>query len=189
MLKWLLAVLVLWTFQAMAAKSDASTPLAYAGTYAIRFCKETCAPATTYRTGTLVLFDSPLRDAQGRPRRKWLEQGQIDGCLVLEPVHGVRGAGWIHPGAAPRRFVAWSIAAEHSMRFELDRSPDAGYLVKLRRTSTGLAGTGTVWTDLPGSAPLPRQDAIQARRLGDADPMRCPRLNVDADAMENVLSP
>ncbi len=190
MLKWLLPILCLWAFHAAATENDVPTPPVYAGTYAVRICQGSC-PATTYRTGTLVLFDRPLRDTQGHTRGKWLERGRINGCLTLDPVHGAPG-GWVFfPGLAPRRFLVWEVVDNHSARFELDRSPDAGYLVELRLTPSGLDGTGMFWSDVgsPGTPPSPRQDAIQVRRIGDADPARCPRLDVDTDAMKVVLKP
>jgi hypothetical protein len=187
--KWLLPILGLWAFQVIAAKNDVSTPPEYAGAYAVRFCRESCAAAASYRTGTLVLLEQPLRDAQGRTRSKWLERGPINGCLILDPVHGIPDGWAFRPEAAPRRFLAWSAMEDHSMRFELFRTPDAGYVVRLRLTPAGLGGTGMVWMDLPGNASPPGQDAIQAHRIGDADQTRCPRLDVDADAMEDVLIP
>ena len=183
--KWLWPILGFWAFHAIAAENDAPTqPPAYAGTYAVLFCQGSC-PATTYRTGTLVLFDWPLRDAQGHTRGKWLERGRINGCLTLDPVHGAPG-GWVfYRGLAPRRFLVWSVVDGRSARLELDRTVDAGYTVDLRLTSSGLGGTGMFWSSLgpPGTPPSPHPDAIQARRIGDADPAWCPRLDVDADAM------
>ncbi|MFC5524711.1 hypothetical protein ACFPPA_03045 [Rhodanobacter ginsengisoli] len=191
MLKWLLPILGFWAFHATAAENDAPTqPPVYAGTYAVMFCQGSC-PATTYRTGTLVLFDRPLRDAQGQARGKWLERGQINGCLTLDPVHGAPG-GWVfYPGLAPRRFLVWSVVDDRSASFELDRTVDAGYTVELRLTPSGLGGTGMFWSDVgsPGTQTSPRQDAIQVHRIGDADPARCPRLDLDADAMNDVLTP
>lgn len=186
MLKYLLPVLGLWVFQVAAAQSDAPPhPAAYAGTYAIRFCRGSC-PAATYRTGTLILLDQPLRDAQGHVHAKWLEQGHINGCLMLDPVHGTPG-GWVfYPGLAIRRFIAWSVPDKHSMSFELDRTVDAGYTVELRPTPSGLGGTGRFWSASgpPGPPRTPQRDEVRAHRLGDADPARCPRLEGDVDKDE-----
>jgi hypothetical protein len=191
MLKWLLPILGCWAFHATAAQNDAPTLLpVYVGTYKVVFCRRSC-PATTYRTGTLVLLGQPLRDAQGHTRGKWLEQGQINGCLALDPVHGPP-SGWVfNPGLAPKRFLVWSVVDARSARFELDRTVDAGYTVELRLTRSGLGGTGTFWSALgpPGQAPSPWQDAIQVRRIGDADPARCPRLDEGAEAKEDGLRP
>ncbi|MEW5833527.1 MAG: hypothetical protein AB1832_00565 [Pseudomonadota bacterium] len=181
--KWLLPVLGFWMSQALAtqAKAIVHAP-AYAGTYAVRICRGAC-PASTYRTATLVLLGRPLRDAQGHVHGKWLEQGDINGCLMLDPVQGTPG-GWVfYPGLAIRRFIVWTVSNAHSMRFEIDRTVDAGYLVELRPTPSGLAGTGSVWraSVVPGMPPLPPDDEVQARRIGNADPARCPRLEGDVD--------
>ncbi|HEU4669356.1 MAG TPA: hypothetical protein VFR91_01490 [Dyella sp.] len=157
-------------------------PPVYAGTYAVRICHGAC-PASTYRTATLVLLDRPLRDAQGHAHGKWLEQGEINGCLLLDPVRG-RPGGWVfYPGLAPRRFIVWTAAGDRSLRFELDRTVDAGYRVELRPTRSGLAGVGSVWSasEGPDMQPLSPGDEIRARRLGDADPARCPRPGGDVD--------
>jgi len=183
MWKWLVPILGLWVSQALAKEGDTPMPPSgYAGTYAVRICRGTC-PASTYRTATLVLFDRPLRDAHGHVHGKWLEQGNINGCLVLDPVQGKPG-GWVfYPGLAIRRFIVWAVTDGHSMHFELDRTVDAGYLVELRPTPIGLAGTGAVWraSVVPGMPPSP-DDEVQARRLSDADLARCPRLEGDVDS-------
>ena len=181
--KWLLPVLGLWMSQAPAiqAKAIVHAP-AYAGSYAVRICHGAC-PAATYRSATLVLLDRPLRDAQGHVHGKWLEQGNINGCLLLDPVQG-RPGGWVfYPGLAPRRFIVWTVAVSHSLRFELDRTVDAGYRVELRPSRSGLSGVGSVWTASEGPVmqPLSPDDEIRARRIGDADPARCPRLEGDVD--------
>ncbi|MCP1373660.1 hypothetical protein [Dyella lutea] len=172
----------------MAKEVDATMrPPVYAGTYAVRICRGDC-PASTYRAATLVLFDRPLRDAQGRMHGKWLEQGNINGCLILDPVQGTPG-GWVfYPGQATRRFIVWTVPDGHSIRFELDRTVDAGYQVELRHTPSGLAGTGMIWSasDPPGT---PQRDEVRARRLGEADPARCPRLGDDSEAMKDVSWP
>jgi hypothetical protein len=188
MLKWLFPIVGLCAFQAAATERDAHAPPVFAGTYAVLFCDGSC-PANTDRSGTLVLFDRSLRDAQGHARGKWLEQGQINGCLTLDPVHGAPG-GWVfYPGLAPRRFLVWSVIDDRMARFELDRTVDAGYMVDLRLTPSGLGGTGTFWSAVGPPSQSPERDAIQVRRIGDADPGRCPRLDVDTDAMTGVLRP
>lgn len=192
MWKWLVPVLGLWAFQTVAMENDVDThPSVYAGTYAVRFCRGSC-PATTYRTGTLVLFDRPLRDAQGRVRSKWLERGAINGCLTLEPLQGLPSHWVFNPETASRRFLVWSLDPDgRSVSFEFDRSPDAGDMVDLHLTAQGLGGTGGPWggADAEVAGPPPPRDQIQARRFGDADPTRCPRLDVDMDAMKDVLRP
>lgn len=186
MWKRLVPVLGLWAFQAAAVESDAAAhPSVYAGTYAVRFCRGSC-PASTYRTGTLVLFDQPLRDAHGRAHTKWLERGDVNGCLILDAVQGTPG-GWVfYPGLAPRRFIAWSVLDGQSASFELDRTVDAGYHVQLRLTPSGLGGTGMFWSASgpPRTPPSPQRDEVQARRVGDADPARCPRLEAGVDKGE-----
>ncbi|WP_158881965.1 hypothetical protein [Rhodanobacter sp. L36] len=191
MLKWLLLIFCFWTFQAMAAGNNVSTPPpAYAGTYAVLFCQGSCGSAT-YRNGTLVLFDRPLLDEHGHTRSKWLEQGLINGCLALDPLHGPPSAWVFSQEEKPRRFIVWSAVEDHSISFDLDHDVDAGYQVKLRLTPFSSNGTGMFWGDfaLMSKSQPPRQDAIEVRRIGDADPARCPHLDIDADAMDNVFKP
>ena len=83
-----------------------------------------------------------------------------------------------YPGLASRRFIAWSVVDGPAASFELDRTVDAGYQVELRLTPSGLGGTGMFWSASRalGTAPSPQHDEVRARRVGDADPSRCPRL-------------
>ncbi|AND67457.1 hypothetical protein ATSB10_00030 [Dyella thiooxydans] len=191
-MRWIVSIVLVALAPAAAVASGGSSPAAApAGAYAVRFCQGSCSPhaGAVRRTGLLVLFDEPLRDQQGRTRDKWLEPGPINGCLRLDPVQG--GAGWVFaPSAQTRRFVTWSVhAPDGTVRFELDRAPDAGYQVELKPSASGLHGMGETWSVPPGALDARPPDEVDARRIGKADPSRCPRLGVDSDAMHDVSEP
>ncbi len=183
---------------AVASEAPFSAP-APSGAYAVRFCQGPCSlrAGTALRTGILVLLDEPLRDQQGRTRNKWLESGHINGCLRLGPVQGGGRmlkhdtGGWIFaPDAQTRRYVVWSVSStDGTVHFELDRAPDAGYLVELKSSASGLRGFGETWSVPPGALDARRPDEVAARRIGKADPSLCPRLGADNDAMHDVLEP
>ncbi len=171
-------------------------PAVYAGTYAVRFCMGACPTGAgterVGRMGTLVLLAAPLRDAQGRPGYKYLERGPINGCLLLGPWSGPTGYAQFDPNARRRRFLVWALEPdERTMEFEFNRSPDAGNAIDLHLTPSGLGGTGGLWVDegTPDSSrALPRNE-IQARRIGEAESARCPRLGEDSEAMKDVSWP
>ena len=193
--RWM-PVLALVISRAWAAEPyQATHPPAYAGTYAIHFCHGACAGANaTFRTGTLVLFHRPLRDAQGRMRRKWLERGFVNGCLSLDRVRGVATGAGLFPVDIHRIFVVWSLEPDgRTILFELERSPDGGYDVELIQTPVGLAGTSGIWGGAvgasdPASGSLPRE-GVTASLIGEPDPTRCPRLGLDKHAIGGVLTP
>ena len=191
---WML-LLTLLMFQAKAVEPyQATHPPVYAGTYAIRFCHGTCTVANAIlRTGTLVLLDRPLRDAQGHMRHKWLERGFVNACLTLDPVHGVAAEIASFPVNAHRIFVDWSLNPDRrTIHFELERSPDGGYGVDLGLTPAGLGGTSGIWGGAVGAvAPgseAPQRDGVTASRVGEPDLSRCARLGLGQDAM-GVLRP
>lgn len=201
MMRWIVSIVLAALAPAAASASGGTSPApAPAGAYAVRFCRGSCSPhaGAVRRTGVLVLLDEPLRDQQGRTRDKWLEPGPINGCLRLDPVQGgggwlsIRGGtGWVFdPHAQASRFVTWSVRApDGTVRFELDRAPDAGYQVELKPSASGLHGMGETWSVPPGALDARLPDEVDARRIGKADPSRCPRLGVDGDAMHDVSEP
>ena len=174
---------------------QATHPPAYAGTYAIHFCHGACTGANaTFRTGTLVLFYRPLRDAQGRMRRKWLERGFVNGCLSLDRVRGVSAGAGLFPVDLHRIFVVWSLEPDgRTILFELERSPDGGYDVELNLTPKGLGGTSGIWGGAVGASDpasvAPPREGVVASLVSEPDSARCPTLGVDKDAMDAVLKP
>ena len=197
MMRWIVSIVLATMASAAATASEGASPApGPSGVYAVRFCQGSCPPSAgnVLRTGVLVLLDEPLLDKQGRTRDKWLESGHVNGCLRLDPVQGggrmsMRGGGaWVFaPGAAARRFVTWSVrSSDGTVRFELDRAPDAGYMVELKPSASGLHGVGETWSVPPGALDARAPDEIEARRIGRADPSRCPRLGEDSEAMKDV---
>ncbi len=197
MLALALALVVgLVMFRAWAVEPyQATHPPAYAGTYAIHFCHGACTGANaTFRTGTLVLFYRPLRDAQGRMRSKWLERGFVNGCLSLDRVLGnSTGAAWF-PVDINQIFLVWSLDPDgRTIHFELERSPDGGYDVELSLTPVGLGGTSGIWGGAVGASDpasvAPPRDGVTASRISEPDLTRCPNVSVDKDVMDGVLKP
>ncbi len=189
-------LLALVMFRAWAAEPyQATHPPAYAGTYAIHFCHSACTGANaTSRTGTLVLFYRPLRDAQGRMRGKSLERGFINGCLSLDRARGVSPGAALFPVDIHRIFVVWSLEPDgRTILFELERSPDGGYDVELSLTPEGLDGTSGIWGGAVGASDpasvAPPREGVMASLVGEPDPTRCATLGVDKDAMDAVLKP
>ncbi|AND67458.1 hypothetical protein ATSB10_00040 [Dyella thiooxydans] len=171
-------------------------PAVYAGTYAVRFCMGTCPTGAgtegVGRMGTLVLLAAPLRDARGRLGYKYLERGPINGCLLLGPWSGPAGYAQFDPDARRRRFLVWALEPDgRTVEFEFNRSPDAGNAMDLHLTPSGLGGTGGLWVDAgtPDTSRALPGNEIQARRIGEAQPARCPRLGEDSEAMKDVRWP
>ncbi len=170
-------------------------PPVYACTYAIRFCHGACTEANAaFRTGKLVLLERPLRDAQGRMRRKLLERGFVNGCLSLDPVHGVSTEAGFFPVDAHRIFVVWSLDPDRrTIHFELDRSPDGGYGIDLGLTPAGLGGSSDFWGGVEGpfapGSEAPQRDGVTAARVGEPDLSLCARLGVDQDAIGGTFTP
>lgn len=147
----------------------AAQPAAYAGTYALRVCHGPCA-ATPDFTGTLVLFEHPIRNAQGHFFRADLDTQDANGCFVWSKASGGPFS------SDPQGFFSWALY-EGAADLQLVRSPDGGYLVRLNLAPKGLHGTGLVEGGAigpvaPDSAP-PARDEVIAERLGDPDIKWC----------------
>jgi hypothetical protein len=157
---------------------SATHPAVYAGTYAVSICHGSCAgpSARPFRSGTIVLFEQPLLDQQGRTFRDPLRRDLDNACFVLERV-GAPSEGDYVPAQG---FFSWELR-EHAVAIQLERSADGGYGVSLRLTPTGLGGTGALWGGpvgavAPDSPPVP-PDIISAARVGEPDIAKCPPLS------------
>ena len=144
-------------------------PAAYAGAYAIRVCHGSCTAATDF-TGTLVLFEHPIRNAQGRFFRADLDTQYANGCFVWSKASGGPFS------SEPRGFISWALF-EDAAEIELVHSPDGGYFVRLNLAPKGLHGTGmdeggAIGPVVP-DATLPRRDEVIAQRLGEPDIKLC----------------
>ncbi|MEO6925965.1 MAG: hypothetical protein ABI129_04785 [Rhodanobacter sp.] len=163
---------------------SATHPAVYAGTYAVRICHGSCTgpSAIPFRTGTIVLFEQPLLDQQGRTFRDPLRRDPDNACFVLKHV-GTRSAEGDYVPAA-QGFFSWALR-EHTVELELTRSPDGGYGASLHLTPEGLGGTGAIWGGVPPARPMtpdsPRlpPDNLSAIRMGEPDIAKCPPLSDD----------
>lgn len=153
----------------------ASHPDVYAGTYAIRICKGSCARSApaSYVTGVVVLFDKPVRNSLGRAFRAELDREPVNGCFVLKDA-GVTPSSLVE--IAPAGFFSWALfPPENAVLFQLYRSPDGGYEVALKLAARGLSGTERIWGGAVASgAPRIAPDMVIADRLGDPDVKLCP---------------
>ncbi|MFK2877274.1 hypothetical protein [Rhodanobacter hydrolyticus] len=144
----------------------ATHPAAYAGTYVLRVCHGPCI-ATPDFTGTLVLFERPIRNAQGRLFRADLDTQYANGCFVWSKATGGPF------GNEQRGFFSWALL-EGAADLELVRSPDGGYGVRMQLTPKGLRGEAGIWVDPgPAGAGHEARDQLIAERLGEPDIAAC----------------
>ncbi|MEW9623992.1 hypothetical protein [Rhodanobacter geophilus] len=145
----------------------AAHPAAYAGIYVIHVCHGPCTAATPDFKGTLVLFEHPIRNAQGRLFRAELDTQYANGCFVWSNATG-------GPFGNDRRgFFSWALL-DGAADLELVRSPDGGYGVRMQLTPKGLRGEAAAWVD-PGTAGAGHaaQDQLVAERVGEPDIAAC----------------
>lgn len=174
-----IGVLVLAASLGSAAKPYAAThPAVYAGTYAVRICHGSCVGygASAFRTGTMVLFERPLRDRRGHTFHGSLDRDAFNACFVLEHT----GARFDGDTFIPTQgFFSWALW-QHAVALELVRSPDGGYGVTLHFTPDGLGGIGATWGGTVGAvapdSPRVPPDSVSAVRMGEPDITKCPPL-------------
>lgn len=158
---------------------SATHPAVYAGTYAVRICHGPCTgpSASSFRAGTIVLFDEPLQDKNGHTFRSYLDGDPSNACFVLDQIAVQSGVDSFIP---PHGFFSWKLL-QHAVELELVRSPDGGYGVALHLSPKGLAGTGAIWGGAVGAvasdSPLVPPDDISAVRMGEPDIAKCPTLS------------
>jgi len=132
---------------------DASLP----GSYRVSICRGTCADSLRV-SGYLVLATPPA-NFEGA--------GSGPGCFSLQRLRGVNGFAWL----APSGQLYWRTAPDDPLRFELYRSPDAGYGVELHAANGRLRGTGRFWEfGYPEEFPT---DSVIAERIGPPDERLC----------------
>lgn len=157
---------------------SATHPAMYAGTYAVSICHASCAglSASPFRSGTIVLFEQPLLDPQGRTFRDPLGRDPDNACFVLKRTGAPSdGNAFISQG-----FFSWELR-EHAVVIQLERSPDGGYGVSLHLTPAGLGGTSGSWGGAvvavaPDSPRVP-PDIVSAVRMGEPNITKCPPLS------------
>jgi len=146
-----------------------------AGTYDILICHGSCSfdkQTNAITKGRIVLFASKLKQVElqrfDENRFRHLHREAINGCFTLEPAgEPSRGAGTDNIG-----LTSWS-GQGSQYRFSLFHSPDAGYEVSVKRTKTGLAGTGSSWGVGVAAPRFPSKETVIARRTGNADLSKC----------------
>jgi hypothetical protein len=153
----------------------APTPRTLAGTYELAVCRGApCLPsdsATAYASFTVAIYDSLAAAQIDMPRTRY-EVAPATGCFVRGHRRAV--APDSYAGIAIREYFVWKSDSAGSVLFPLFQSPDAGYVVRLRPTAAGLAGTGTSYGfDFGGPPPAYPRDTVVAVRVGPPDRLYC----------------
>ena len=153
----------------------ASTPRELAGTYELAVCRgEQCRPsdsATAYASFTVVIYDSLAAARIDMPRASY-EVAAATGCFVRGHRRNVVPDSYA--GISLREYFVWKSDSGGAVVFPLFRSPDAGYVVRLRSSATGLAGTGRSYgIDFPGPPRVYPRDRVVAVRVGPPDRLYC----------------
>jgi hypothetical protein len=149
--------------------SPSESQASVAGTYSLIFCRDGCGNWDTtraYLTGTVVLFDSTLKDPDRKPIAELV--GFANGCFrnrVLKnefPSHAaIRLSG----------FLSWKQSdTTGQVAMHLFRSADAAYSVTALLGPQGGKGMGTWWMN---GATDSNPDSVLLRRTGEADPAFC----------------
>jgi hypothetical protein len=155
-----------------------------AGTYELLICKSACSfsdPHNAFTRATVVLLDHALTrgerelidpdyhppDRASAPVPRRPPEFEMRGCFSLKHLAKAQSFAQIKTtGATPWQFK------DGTLRFELYRSPDAGYFVELERKGRLLGGKGVSFgagVANPGYS----DDVVVGRRLRDADISVC----------------
>jgi hypothetical protein len=149
-----------------------ATPLdKVAGTYELLICKSACSfadPQNAFTRATVVLLDHTLpREERDLIDPYYHGSGVAKGCFSLKHLAKAESFAQIKTtGATPWQFK------DGTLRFELYRSPDAGYFVELERRRGVLLGKGVSFgagVANPGYS----DDVVVGRRLKGADTSVC----------------
>ena len=151
------------------SRSPSKGQASVAGKYSLLICRDGCGNWDTtraYLTGTVVLFDSTLKDVNRKPIGV-LYLGYANGCFrnrVLKkefPSHAaIRLSG----------FFSWQQSSSGQVALRLFRSADAAYSVSVSLGPQGGTGTGTASMN---GATDPHPDSVLLRRNGEADADFC----------------
>ena len=144
-----------------------------AGTYQLTICKNACSlskPHNGFATVAVVLFDRAMTQK---------DMARIDPYQPYDP--SANACYWFkrklqaqsYAGIDERGVSSW-LLSDHKIQFNLLRSPDASYVVELKRTCDSVVGTGRSG-GVGGGAPPPEytRDTVVGRRLGPADISAC----------------
>lgn len=151
-----------------------NVPREVAGTYEVAVCRSApCAPAdsaSAYASFTVVLYDSIAAARLDMPRAS---QSAVPatGCFVRGQRR--RDPPDSYAGMSGREYIVWT-ADSGAVGFALFQSPHAGYVVRLRPTVGGLAGTGTSYGfELFEPRRIFPRDTVVAIRVGPPDRLYC----------------
>jgi hypothetical protein len=168
-------VLFIWLITAPTVSGAASSSGHTAGTFDILVCSGTCSfgeATNAIIKGRLVLFEKPLgaSDLQRFDANRFSHQfGEpTNGCFTLETLRESS----TYAGGEKIGVTSWSEQDGH-IRFSLFRSTDSGYLVTVKRTRTGLTGTGSSWGAGVAAPSHPSKESVIARRTGAAKIANC----------------
>ena len=150
------------------SRSPSKGQASVAGKYSLLICRDGCGNWDTtraYLAGTVVLFDSTLKNVDGKPITESV--GIANGCFrnrVLKnefPSHAaIRLSG----------FLSWQQSSSGQVALRLFRSADAAYSVSVSLGPQGGTGTGTASMN---GATDPHPDSVLLRRNGEADADFC----------------
>lgn len=179
MRKGLVAFVTLATTGPVLAQSPTSGPIVAPGTYALTLCHPSCsARGSRVGSGVLVIATDTLVLPFGTEVQRRLRDasmfllargGSPNACFVVDAQRQVGGREY-YPGIIPAGLFGLRRDVTPA-EFPLYRSPDASFVVTLRRADGhGFLGTG--WqSDWDGGGW--QAGEVEGRRIGAEDPARC----------------
>jgi hypothetical protein len=144
-----------------------------AGTYELIICKSACSfskPENGFATVAVVLFDRAMtqKDINRIDPYQRYDPG-ANACYAFKRKLQAQS----YAGIDKRGTSSW-LLSDQKIRFNLLRSPDASYVVELKRTGDSLVGTGRS-AGVGGGAPPAEYtpDTVVGRRVGPPDISAC----------------
>ena len=147
------------------------------GTYAVEVCRPSCPQRPLVR-GYLILLDQVLSPAD------FPDSLRRHVTFGFEPAYGSGNACFslvqrskdvdTYAGLDPIALIHWAGPDSNTQTVSLYRSPDAGYVARLRATEDGFVGEGHSFGFGYGRSAGP-PEMIVGRRLGSPEPERCYR--------------
>jgi hypothetical protein len=114
-----------------------------AGTWQLIICKSECSFSSrqnVFATATVVLFDRVLTlEEMQRINPIYINTHDVNACYEVDAQAGARSYVRIKTN-----YGTWE-STDNTVRFQLFRSPDAGYSVVIERFGNTLKGSGTSW--------------------------------------------
>ena len=158
---------------AAAQSADINNVGQAAGTYELIICKSACSfskPENAFATVSVVLFDRAMtqKDMNRIDQYHHYDPG-TNACYAFKRKVQAQS----YAGIEEKGVSLWHLS-DHKIWFDLFHSPDAGYVVELKRTGDSLVGTGTSG-GVGGGAPPPEytSDMVAGRRVGPPDISAC----------------